>query len=62
VVFEKLVQILVCSAALRKESPRSLAERTNSWQNAHKKLVLCTERRGRVIDFWVALSLRWSSS
>jgi hypothetical protein len=31
-------------------------ERTNSWQNAHKKLVWCTERRGRVIDFWVAFS------
>ena len=25
-------------------------------QNAHKKLVWCTERRGRVIDFWVAFS------
>ena len=23
---------------------------------AHKKLVWCTERRGRVIDFWVAFS------
>lgn len=31
-------------------------ERTNSWQNAHKKLLWCTERRGRVVDFWVALS------
>ena len=34
-------------------------ERTNySWSNAHKKmnLVWCTERRGRVIDFWVAFS------
>jgi hypothetical protein len=28
----------------------------NSWQNAHKKLVWCTERRGRVVDFWVGLS------
>jgi hypothetical protein len=25
-------------------------------QNAHKKLVWCTERVGRVIDFWVAFS------
>ena len=31
-------------------------ERTNSWHNAHKKLVWCTERVGRVIDFWVAFS------
>jgi hypothetical protein len=31
-------------------------ERTNSWQNAHKKLAWCTERRARVIDFWMAFS------
>ena len=30
--------------------------RTNSWNNAHKKLVWCTERRDRVIDFWIAFS------
>jgi transposase len=35
---------------------RWVVERTNSWQNAHKKLVWCTERRERVIDFWVAFS------
>jgi hypothetical protein len=35
---------------------RWVVERTNSWQNAHEKLVWCTERRGRVVDFWVALS------
>src|SRR5215212_4172214 len=35
---------------------RWVVERTNSWYNAHKKLVWCTERRGRVVDFWVALS------
>ena len=35
---------------------RWVVERTNSWQNAHKKLVWCTEREGRVIDFWVAFS------
>jgi hypothetical protein len=30
---------------------------TNSWGNAHKKkLVWYTERKGRVIDFWVAFS------
>ena len=34
---------------------RWVVERTNSWTNAHKKLVWCTERRGRVIDFWIAL-------
>jgi transposase len=35
---------------------RWIVERTNSWQNAHKKLVWCTERRGGVVDFWIALS------
>lgn len=36
---------------------RWVVERTNSWNNAHKKLVWCTdERRVRVIDFWVAFS------
>lgn len=31
-------------------------ERTGSWHDAHKKLVWCTERCGRVVDFWVAFS------
>ncbi len=35
---------------------RWMVERTNSWNNAHKKLVWCTERREPVIDFWVAFS------
>ena len=35
---------------------RWVVERTNSWNNAHKKLVWCTERRAEVIDFWVAFS------
>ena len=35
---------------------RWVVARTSSWHNAHKKLVWCTERRGHVIDFWVALS------
>ncbi len=35
---------------------RWVVERTNSWHNAHKKLVWCTERREQVIDFWVAFS------
>jgi transposase len=35
---------------------RWIVERTNSWHNAHKKLVWCTERRARVIDFWMAFS------
>ena len=35
---------------------RWVVERTSSWHNAHKKLVWCTERAGRVIDFWVAFS------
>ena len=35
---------------------RWIVERTNSWHNAHKKLVWCTERRARVVDFWMAFS------
>ena len=35
---------------------RWVVERTNSWHNAHKKLLWCTERRGPVIDFWIAFS------
>ena len=35
---------------------RWVVERTSSWHNAHKKLVWCTERVGRVVDFWVAFS------
>src|SRR5207245_2339167 len=35
---------------------RWVVERTNSWQNAFKKLVLCTERRQRVIEFYVAFA------
>jgi transposase len=35
---------------------RWVVERTSSWHNAHKKQVWCTERRGRVVDFWVAFS------
>ena len=33
-----------------------MVERTNTWNNAHKKLPWCTERRGQVIDFWIAFS------
>jgi Transposase DDE domain len=37
---------------------RWVVERTSAWRAklAHKKLVWCTERRARVIDFWVAFS------
>ena len=36
---------------------RWVVQRTSSWHNAHKKkLAWCTERCGRVIDFWVAFS------
>ena len=35
---------------------RWVVERTNSWSNAHKKLVWCTERADAVIDFWLAFS------
>ncbi len=39
-----------------KSGMRWIVERTNSWHNAHKKLVWCTERESRVIDFWIAFS------
>ena len=35
---------------------RWVVERTNAWTNAHKKLVWCTERRARVVAFWLAFS------
>lgn len=35
---------------------RWVVERTNSWNNAHKKLLWCTERWDRVINFWIAFS------
>ena len=35
---------------------RWVVERTLSWHNAHKKLVWCTERVGKVIGFWMAFS------
>ena len=35
---------------------RWVVERTSAWHHAHKKLMWCTERAGRVIDFWVAFS------
>ena len=33
---------------------RGIVERANSWHDAHKMLVWCTERQGRIIDFWIA--------
>ena len=44
------------AAAALGATERWVVERTNSWHNAHKKLVWCTERVGRVIDFWMAFS------
>jgi IS5 family transposase len=35
---------------------RWVVERTSSWHNAHNKLVWRTERRGRVVAFWVTFS------
>jgi IS5 family transposase len=37
-------------------SLRWVAERTNSWHNAHKKLAWCTEREDGVIGFWISFS------
>jgi transposase len=35
---------------------RWVIERTNSWMNAYKKLVWCTERRARIVEFWLAFA------
>jgi IS5 family transposase len=63
VTCERLEECGLIGEISKKGKPAPLAatkrwviERTNSWHNAHKKLVWCTERRGRVIDFWVAFS------
>lgn len=37
-------------------SHRWVVERTNSWQNAFKKLAWCTERRAAVVRFWLAFA------
>ena len=37
---------------------RGIVERANFWHDAHKKLVWCTERQGRIIDFWIAYPQR----
>jgi transposase len=31
-------------------------ERTNAWHNHYRKLLVCTERRGRVVDFWISFA------
>jgi transposase len=60
---ERLLERRLVAEISRKGRPaplkvtgRWIVERTNAWQNAHKKLVWCTERRDRVIDFWLAFS------
>lgn len=60
---EKLKDRGLIAAISEKGKPAPLAatkrwvvERTNSWTNAHKKLVWCTEREDQVIDFWMAFS------
>jgi len=60
---ERLKDRGLCPEIAKKGKPaplgatkRWVVERTNSWHNAHKKLLWCTERQGRVIDFWVAFS------
>jgi hypothetical protein len=50
-----------CIAKRGKPAPllatsRWVVERLNSWQNAFKKLVWCTERKARVIDFYVTFA------
>ena len=60
---EKLADRGLLAEISKKGKPAPLAatkrwvvERTNSWSNAHKKLVWCTERADPVIDFWLAFS------
>jgi hypothetical protein len=60
---ERLRERALSAEISQKGKPAALAatkrwvvERTSSWHNAHKKLVWCTERRGRVVDFWVTFS------
>jgi len=43
-------------AAPLQAAKRWVVGRTNSWHDVHKKLSWCTERQGRVIDFWIAFS------
>lgn len=40
----------------RSRSAGAVVERTNAWQNAFKKLLWCTERRQRVVDFYLAFA------
>jgi transposase len=42
--------------ASRTAHQRWVVERTHAWTNAHKKLVWCTERRARVVAFWITFS------
>jgi len=35
---------------------RWVVQRTHAWHNALRKLQICTERRVKVIDFWIALA------
>ena len=63
VTLDKLAQrgMTGCIAHRGKPAPlmattRWVVERTNAWQNAFKKLVWCTERRTRVIEFYLAFA------
>lgn len=31
-------------------------ERTNAWHNHYRKLLICTERRQRVVDFYISFA------
>jgi hypothetical protein len=33
-----------------------VVERTNAWQDAFKKLMWCTERKGAVVSFYIAFA------
>jgi transposase len=53
--------LLGCIAKRGKPAPlrassRWVVERTNSWQNAFKKLAWCTERNDEVINFYLAFA------
>jgi hypothetical protein len=38
------------------QAGRNAVDRGNAWQNAHRKPMICTERRARVIEFWISLA------
>ena len=60
---ERLVELAITGVIARKGTPaplqaskRWVVERTHSWMNGYGKLRRCTERVGRVVDFYLFLA------